>query len=135
MTGRVLPYVTALIVFLGMDAVWLGAGSGSLYRDALGDLLLDGFRVGPAVIFYLLHIAGLMVFVITREDVRNSPRLAVLLGAFYGICTYGTYDLTNQAVLRAWTLKLTVIDMAWGAVVTGTAALAGSWMDRRRRRP
>jgi uncharacterized membrane protein len=134
MTSRILTYIATLIVFLGMDAVWLGLGSGSLYRDALGDLLLDGFRAGPAIIFYLLHIAGLMVFVITRAEVRSKPLMALVFGAFYGLCTYGTYDLTNQAVLRAWTLKLTVIDMIWGAIVTGTAALAGSWVERRTRR-
>ena len=124
------PWLTALAVFLTMDAVWLGLASGSLYTEVLGSLMLDQFRIVPAVLFYLLHITGITVFVLPRA--RERLWLAVALGAFFGICAYGTYDLTNQAVLRVWTTRLTVIDMAWGAVVTAAASLAGAWVDRGR---
>lgn len=33
-----------------------------------------------------------------------------------------TYDLSNQATLRIWELRLTLIDMAWGMFATATAA-------------
>ena len=130
----VTPFLTTLIVFLGMDALWLGYGSGSLYHDVLGEMMLDGFRILPAIAFYVMHVAGILIFVITQERVRASLWTALIFGNFYGICTYGTYDLTNYAVLKPWTLQLTVTDMAWGGIVTAVASLAGAWTDRRVRR-
>ena len=129
-----LPFLTALAVFLALDGLWLGVVGGSLYTSVLGDLMLDGFRIAPAVLFYLMHIAAIMVFVLPQARRRNNLAAAVAFGAFYGICAYGTYDLTNQAVLRVWTTQLTAIDMAWGGFVTAAASLAGAWVDRRVRR-
>jgi uncharacterized membrane protein len=132
LTNTALSWLATLAVFLTLDAFWLGIGSGSLYTSVLGELMLEQFRIVPAVLFYLLHITGIVVFVIPLSRQRSSPWAAAAFGALFGICAYGTYDLTNQAVLRVWTSQLTVIDMAWGAFVTGTASLAGAWVDRRR---
>jgi uncharacterized membrane protein len=129
-----LVYLTCLVVFLGMDAIWLGAASGALYTSVLGDLMLAQFRITPAVLFYLLQIAGILVFVLPRARQSAIPWAAFWFGALFGICTYGTYDLTNQAVLRVWTWPLTVIDMAWGACVTGIASLAGAFVERKLKR-
>ena len=129
----ILTYLSSLVVFLSFDAFWLGIAGGSLYKDALGDLMLDGFRIVPALVFYLLHIAGIVIFILPQERVRASLWAAALYGAFYGICTYGTYDLTNQAVLRVWTWHLTGIDMTCGAFVTMAATLAGACVERRTR--
>lgn len=130
-----LTWLATLAVFLTLDALWLGVFSGSLYTRVLGDLLLDRVRIVPAVSFYALHITGILVFVLPDARRRANLWAAVAFGATYGICTYGTYDLTNQAVLRVWTTRLTATDMAWGACVTAAAALAGAWVDRRLRSP
>jgi uncharacterized membrane protein len=130
-----LTWLATMAVFLTLDAFWLGLFSGSLYTEVLGDLLLDSFRIAPAVAFYALHVTGIAVFVLPLARRRGTPWAAAAYGAFFGICAYGTYDLTNQAVLRVWTTRLTAIDMAWGAFVTATAALAGAWVDRWLRSP
>ena len=93
--------------------------------------MLDGFRITPAALFYILHISGIAVFVLPLARQRASLWAACAYGAFFGICAYGTYDLTNQAVLRVWTTQLTVIDMAWGAFVTAAASLGGVAVERR----
>jgi uncharacterized membrane protein len=125
-------YLSTLFVFLILDLIWLGLVGGSLYTAALGDQMLDRFRVVPAVLFYLLHITGIVVFVLPLARRGGRVWASAAYGAFFGLCAYGTYDLTNHAVLRVWTWQLTVIDMAWGAFVTGAASLMGAWVDRRR---
>ena len=127
-------YGVTLLVFLAVDAVWLAFVGGPLYAAAIGPLLAEQFSVAPAVLFYLLHITGIMVLVLPLARRRDGMLSAFLYGAMFGLCTYGTYDLTNHAVLKLWTWHLTLIDMAWGTLVTGLAAAAGAWMEGRRRR-
>lgn len=127
-------YGVTLLVFLVVDAVWLLFVGGPLYAAAIGPLLAEQFRIAPAVLFYLLHITGIMVLVLPLARLRGGILAAFLYGAMFGLCTYGTYDLTNHAVMKLWTWQLTLIDMAWGALVTGLAAAAGAWMKGRRLR-
>ena len=91
----------------------------------LKDILLDGFRPAPAVIFYFLYAAGLVVFAVRPGLAAESPRLALLSGGLFGLCAYATYDLTNQATLRDWTTTLTLADLAWGTVLSAIAAVLG----------
>ena len=45
-------YVTALIVFVGIDVIWLSVMGNALYRRTLGDILLPTLRAAPAIVFY-----------------------------------------------------------------------------------
>jgi uncharacterized membrane protein len=128
---KVYVYLTTLVAFLALDAIWLGLVSPPVYQDTLKGLLLDSFRPLPAVLFYLLYVAGIVVFVLPLGRRHASIFATAAYAAFFGLCAYGTYDLTNQAVLKAWTTELTVTDLAWGAVVTTLASLAGAALDRR----
>jgi uncharacterized membrane protein len=119
----VLAYVAALVVFLAMDAVWLTL-TGGFYRSVLGDMLATDVRVAPAVVFYLVDTLGLMIFVV-RGGLRSSWGEVLGRGALFGVFTYATYDLTNYAVLRRWTLGITLADILWGAVISAVVSLAG----------
>jgi uncharacterized membrane protein len=118
---RIIPYVATLLVFVAVDAVWLTLTT-AVYRNQLGDLLAPQVRWVPAVSFYLLQVLGIQVFVLARAERAVH---AVCFGAGFGFFTYGTYDLTNWAVLKDWSFSISAMDMAWGAVVTGIASLAG----------
>ena len=118
-------YVATLLIFCAIDAVWLGVIAADTYKQTLGDILLPGFRPLPALAFYLLNIAGLMVFAVPHGANAGKWPRALLFGALYGIFTYATYDLTNYATLKVWTLRLTLTDMAWGAFVSGVATALG----------
>jgi uncharacterized membrane protein len=122
-------FAGTLLVFLAVDAVWLAFIGGPLYVATLGPLLAEQFRILPAVLFYLLHIAGIMVLVL--PEARGRIGVAAARGAVFGLCTYGTYDLTNHAVLKVWSWEITLIDMAWGSALTALAAAAGAWLQRR----
>jgi uncharacterized membrane protein len=118
-------YVATLVVFTGIDFVWLGRMGDSFYRPAMGGLAMDGFRLGPAVVFYLLYAFGIVFFAVNPALAAQSWKIAATHGLLLGLIGYGVYDLTNQATLRSWPLSLTLVDMAWGCFLTCLAALAG----------
>lgn len=118
-------YAASLVVFTGIDFIWLGRMGDAFYRPAMGGLALDGFRLGPAVAFYLLYAFGVALFAVDPALAAQSWKMAWAHGLALGLVGYGVYDLTNQATLKTWPLALTLVDMAWGGFLTGVAALAG----------
>ncbi len=124
----VAAYFAALLLFFLADMVWLGTMVSRLYRPALGDLLLSGVNMPPAIVFYLLYPVGLVIFAIAPALKSGNIATAMYLGALFGFFTYGTYDLTNQATLRNWSTTLTIADMAWGSVLGGVSAIWAAWV-------
>ncbi len=123
-------YVTILIVFGIIDAIWLMSMADKLYRPILGPMLLDQIRILPAVVFYLFYPVGIVVFAVMPALRENSAILAVALAMLYGALAYATYDLTNYATLKAWTLQLTLIDITYGALTAAFCALAAFYAVR-----
>ena len=76
-----------------------------------------------AIIFYLLFIAGLVIFVISPAVQKQSWIHALIFGALFGLITYATYDLTNLATLKDWPLLVTVVDLIWGTVLAASISL------------
>jgi uncharacterized membrane protein len=124
-------YLIALIVFSLIDVVWLVFISRKLYREKIGHLMADKVNVPAAVIFYLLFIAAMVFFVINPAAERQSVLYALGAGAFIGLVTYGTYDLTNLATLRNWPVSMTVIDLIWGSFVTASTCGLTTWISGR----
>jgi len=118
-------YLVTLVSMLALDSIWLTLMSAPLYRATIGDALLDGFRTLPAVAFYLVYGLGLMVFVVPRAGQARGLGRVAALGALFGLVAYATYDLSNFATLRNWTLTLSLTDMAWGAVLTSAGSVLG----------
>jgi uncharacterized membrane protein len=123
----VYAYGAAAVTFVALDGAWLALVGPKLYKPVIGEILADQVRLWPAVIFYVLYIAGVVVLAIRSA---GGWREAALLGAALGLVAYGTYALTDQAILKVWATKLTVLDMAWGAFATAAAATAGYWASR-----
>jgi uncharacterized membrane protein len=121
----IISYVLTSIVFFAIDMVWLGFLAKGLYRKYLGALLSDQINWTVAIVFYLLFIIGIFVFVILPAVEKNSLASAFALGAFFGLITYATYDLTNLATLKNWPLTIVFIDLAWGAMLTALVSAAG----------
>ena len=120
-----LAYVGCALVMAGLDAVWLTVVGPHLYPPAIGELLAPRPDMAPAVVFYVIYVAGVVGLAVAPALERRSARRAAALGAALGFVAYATYDLTNQATLKVWDLKITLADMAWGTVVSGVASLAG----------
>lgn len=119
--------LATVLVMAGLDFVWLSATSGPFYRRLLGPLMAENPNMVAAVIFYLVYVAGILVFAVRPALASGDWRGAALMGALFGFCAYATYDLTNLATLKDWPLTVTLVDMAWGSVLTATAAGAGAF--------
>jgi len=123
-------YGISLAVFFLIDMIWLGAVARGFYRRHLGGLLSPDVRWGAAGLFYLLFIAGLVVFVIRPALLRGAPFEALAFGALFGLICYATYDLTNLATLKGWPLIVTVVDLVWGTVLGGAVSLLSVLIGR-----
>ena len=127
----IVAYVATGIAFLAIDLIWLITMADLLYRPLLGDLLTESFNLAPAVLFYLIYIAGIVIFAIRPALAGGRWTTAALFGALFGFCAYATYDLTNQATIRDWPTLITVADLCWGTFLTATAATAGFAATKR----
>lgn len=115
-------YLISLPVFLAIDALWLSLIAKGFYAKHIGFLMKTKPDLVSAGIFYLLFIAGIVVFVISPSLQKDSFASSVLYGAFFGLVTYATYDLTNMATIKDWPLIVTVIDLIWGAFVSASVS-------------
>ena len=123
-------YAAILIAFGIVDAVWLSVMGRLVYKPTLGDILLENLRLAPAAVFYLLFPVGILYFATLPALKEGQVGTALLHGALFGAFAYATYDLTNYATLRNWTLQITVMDIAYGAFASALAALAGFYAGR-----
>jgi uncharacterized membrane protein len=123
-------YLCTLVGFLAIDAVWLTVVARGFYRRQLDFLLSDQPNWWAAIIFYLLFVVGLLVFAIVPGLQAGSLRKVLLLGAFFGLVTYATYDLTNLATVKNWPWLVTLVDMAWGAVLAAAVSGIGYFAGR-----
>jgi len=125
-----IAYFSILLPFGLIDAIWLSLMGPRLYKPTLGDIMLTNVNIPAAVAFYLLYPIGILVFATLPALKAGSVAPALLYAALFGALAYATYDLTNQATLRNWTLQLTLVDVAWGAIASGLAGAASYYLTR-----
>lgn len=112
-------YGVTFLTFFVIDLIWLVVVARKLYQKELGFIMSPKPNWTAAIIFYLLFIVGLLFFVIYPAIGKDSVSYALLAGMFFGLITYGTYDLTNLATLKDWPIKITIIDLIWGTSLGG----------------
>lgn len=126
----VVLYLITATAFLVLDAVMLKTVMQPLFEQHIGDWLLDEIRLRPAIIFYLFYVAGVLWFVSVPALRSGVPVNALIGGAILGAMAYGTYEFTNYATLRDWSLQMVAVDVTWGAVLTGFSAWLGVTLTR-----
>jgi uncharacterized membrane protein len=124
----IISIVAPLVV---LDALWLYTAGSRIYPQYIKHLMGESLLWTPIVIFYILYAIGLAILVVRPALIGNASALHIFgMGCLLGLVAYGAYDLTNHATLRDWHWQMTVIDMAWGALVTGLTAYIGSVIAR-----
>jgi uncharacterized membrane protein len=123
-------YLAALVSFLVIDFAWLSVMGPRFFRPALGGMAADSVRFAPAMVFYLLYPVGMVVFAVIPA-LRATTLTAAACGALLGLTAYGAYDLTNYATLKLWSLRFTIVDMAWGTALSALCAVIATWAARR----
>ncbi|ABD06956.1 conserved hypothetical protein [Rhodopseudomonas palustris HaA2] len=116
-------YLATLVVLLPLDFLFLGSVGKKMFEQHIGDLMLSSPRVAPAIAFYLLFAAGIVIFV--NGAAPGDWQHNALYGALFGLVCYATYELTNMAILRQWDWSMVFTDIAWGATLTALAGALG----------
>lgn len=117
-------YLIALPIFIGMDVIWLVLIAKNFYAKQIGYLMAKNPNLFAALFFYLIFIAGLIVFVITPALEKKMWTHALLAGAFFGLVTYATYDLTNLTTIKDWPVIVTLVDLIWGMILSASVSTA-----------
>lgn len=124
-------YLITFSAFIVIDMVWLGLVARTFYQKHLGFIMASSPNWVAAIIFYLLFIAGLLFFVVLPGLKDDSLKKSLLRALMFGLITYGTYDLTNLAVVKDWPVIVTVVDMIWGMVLSVVVGSVGLKAGRR----
>jgi uncharacterized membrane protein len=125
-------YLATLIVLLPIDFLFLGIVAKGFFAAQVGDMLGD-IRPVPAVLFYLLYVAGVLIFVSGPPTATWQSTL--LYGALFGFFCYATFELTALSLLKHWTWPVVLLDVSWGSLVTAVSSTAGlliaNWLAPR----
>jgi uncharacterized membrane protein len=118
----VVLYLATLIVIIPIDFLFLGLVAKGFFASQVGDMLGE-IRLAPAVLFYLLYVAGILIFV--SGPAAASWQSTLLYGALFGFFCYATFELTSLSLLKHWTWPVVAVDISWGTFVTAVAATLG----------
>ncbi|MEQ1523828.1 MAG: DUF2177 family protein [Aestuariivirga sp.] len=131
MTKHIFAYGATLATFVTIDLVWLMWLARPTYVAEMGSLLKKEPQLAAAVAFYVLYAAGLVFFAVSPGIKAGSATHALFLGAALGLVAYGTYDLTNLSVVEGFNLRIAMIDLVWGTVLSGASAAIAVWVYSR----
>jgi uncharacterized membrane protein len=123
-------YALTVPVFFIIDLIWLGVVAKGFYQKNLKYILSPNVNWTAAIIFYLMYIAGILIFAVLPGVAKDSVRHAALWGALFGFFTYATYDLTNLALLKDWPLNIVVVDILWGVVLCTVVSTLSFYIAR-----
>lgn len=141
--GRFMPilpyvklYVISLLIFIVVDLIWIAGIMKNFYRSQLGPLSkMKGGSMSPnipaSILVWMLIVLGLILFVLPRIPKTGSGVEGVLWGVLFGLVVYGVYDLTNYALLKDWSLSMTIVDMLWGMIACGFSGFIVGHLARR----
>jgi uncharacterized membrane protein len=123
-------YGLTAAVFFAIDLIWLGVVAQSFYAREIGFLLRARPLWPAALLFYAVYIVGILVFAVLPALEADSWRRVLVLGAFLGFVAYATFDLTCLALFQGFPVRVVVVDLIWGTVLTASVALAGFGVGR-----
>lgn len=124
-------YGACLVIFLALDALWLGVLMRDSYDRHIGHLMADKVNWSAAAVFYAIYLAGIVFFAVrpALDEPGRALATAAVHGALLGLIAYATYGLTNLSTLRGWPSTMVWVDTAWGVFITGTTATLATWVS------
>jgi uncharacterized membrane protein len=118
----IILYLATLIVLIPIDFLFLGTVAKSFFSSQVGDMLGE-IRLVPAILFYLLYVAGILIFV--SGSTSATWQSTLLYGALFGFFCYATFELTSLSLLKHWTWPVVMVDVSWGTFVTAVSSTLG----------
>ena len=119
------------IIFLLIDILWLSYSVKYFYQPNLGSLLNDKPVIWAAILFYLIYCLGLAVIILKPALADDSLSYAFINGIIFGVVAYGTYNLTNMATIKNWSINVVFVDMIWGGLLTGFSCMSGIYIAKK----
>jgi uncharacterized membrane protein len=108
--NKILLFFAVLVFIIAMDFIFLNFIMKGFYDKQLSSFPRT-LRLWSGLIAWSLIALGAVVLVVPRAQALPS---AVLYGAMFGLVLYGVYDFSNYAILKNYTLAMTLVDWAWG---------------------
>jgi uncharacterized membrane protein len=127
--GWFTAYLGALLAIGLLDAAWLLGIARGFYQREIGELMRPTPSLLPTALFYFGYPAGLLALAWGPQV--DSAFTALWRGALVGLVAYGTYDLTNWATLRGWSVQVSLVDGVWGMCVSAAGMLTAWWAVQR----
>ena len=124
----VVLYLATLIVLIPIDFLFLGVVAKGFFTSEVGDMLGE-IRPLPAILFYVIYVAGILIFV--SGPISATWQTTLLYGALFGLFCYATFDLTSLSLLKHWTWAVAVVDVTWGSSVTALSSMLGLLIANR----
>lgn len=119
-------------MMLVLDLTWLGIVALDMYKSQLGALMRPQPDVLAAGLFYAMYVVATTAY---GSMGAKSVGDAVNRGGALGLVAYGTYELTNWAVITGWPVMLVPADIAWGIALTAISSVVGHLVLVRMGRP
>ncbi|MEK7254868.1 MAG: DUF2177 family protein [Bacteroidota bacterium] len=115
-------FLLTLLIYGILDLAFIAFFAKNFIQKQVGWLLAPKPDLVAAVIFYLIFVGGILYFCVFPAQTASR---ALLNGVFFGLVTYGTYELVNKSLLDRWPAAMVVVDLIWGVFVGG----AVSWVS------
>ena len=127
----IIATLIASLIFLIIDVIWLSFATKLFYRPLIGNLLAEKPVIWAAALFYIIYVFGMALVVIQPCIDSESIFKTIYTGFVFGLVAYGTYNLTNMAVLKGWSPTVTFVDMFWGGSLTAVSATIGLYLAKK----
>lgn len=122
MSRTAVLYFATLVVLLGLDLPFLGLVAKGFFQAEVGDMLGEA-RLPPAILFYLIYVAGVLIFV--SGGAGATWRTTLVYGGLFGLVCYATFELTSMSLLKHWSWSVVAVDIGWGVVATAVSSTVG----------
>jgi uncharacterized membrane protein len=125
MKNNIIVYFTLLLSLIILDGIWLGLVAKDSYQQAMGHIIRDQVIIWPWIVFYLFYPLAILILVINVQLANQSAYFFLWRGFVLGAASYGTYNLTNYALVVDWPFFITIKDWLWGAILTSSCSWIG----------
>lgn len=125
-----IAYAASGVAFIAIDLLWLSLVMSKLFKAQMPQLILQQPKLEPATVFYALYPIGIVVFGVLPAVAAQDWVRAAAMSALFGLLAYVTYEMNNLATLKGWSAQIALIDIAWGAALSGVAGVIGHFAVR-----
>jgi uncharacterized membrane protein len=115
-----------------IDAIWHLGIFKKAYSEGIKPLARmsgDKMAINPfAGILSQVLVVTCIVFLVLYKVQKVNYQEAMLIGAIAGILAITVYGLTNYALFKDWSLKLTVLEVIWGPILGASSGVFVIWI-------